>query len=257
MQPHVLVTGGTGTLGRSVVRRLSEQGCRVRALSRKQRDAGDGVEYVVGDLAKGTGLEEAVAGADQIIHCASASKGDAEATHNLVNAARAEGRQPHLVYISVVGVDRIRFGYFPMKLAAEKVVVESGLPWTLQRATQFYDFILNGARSTKRLPIVPVPKDFRCQPIDAGEVADRLVALALGPPAGRVPDIGGPEESTWAEMIGQYLQAAGRKRAVLQVWLPMMKEIRAGALLVRDEPGAAPRPYGKTTWEDFLQRRLS
>jgi uncharacterized protein YbjT (DUF2867 family) len=103
---------------------------------------------------------------------------------------------------------------------------------------------------------VPAPKDFRCQSIDAGEVADRLVELAIGPPAGRVPDIGGPEEFSWAEMIRRYLQAAGLKRSVVQVWTPMMKEIRAGALLVRDEPGSAARPYGRTTWEEFLQQRL-
>jgi uncharacterized protein YbjT (DUF2867 family) len=130
------------------------------------------------------------------------------------------------------------------------------LPWTIQRATQFYDFALSGAKSMTRFPIVPVPKDFLCQPVDPVEVADKLVDLALGPPSGRAPDIGGPEVSTWADLIRQYLRATKRKRAVVQVWMPKMKEIRAGGLLVGGESGGAVNAYGKTTWEEFLQRRL-
>jgi uncharacterized protein YbjT (DUF2867 family) len=256
MPSPILVTGGTGTLGSHVVRRLRERGCQVRVLSRKQRAGSEGVEYVVGDLAEGRGVEEAVAGVDVIVHCASARKGDADATRNLVKAATAQGRLPHLVYVSVVGVNAVPFGYFQTKLASEKVVAESSLPWTIQRATQFYDFVFSGARSMTKFPVVPVPRDFRCQPIDPVEVADRLVDLALGPPSGRAPDIGGPEVSTWAEMTRQYLRAAKRKRAVVQVWMPKMKEIRAGGLLVNGEHGGAANAYGKTTWEEFMQRRL-
>jgi len=256
MPSPILVTGGTGTLGSNVVRRLRQRGCQVRVLSRKERAGSDGVECVVGDLTTGRGVEEAVAGVDVIIHCASARKGDADATRNLVNAAIAQTRLPHLVFISIVGVNRVPFAYFRAKLAAEMVVVESSLPWTIQRATQFYDFVLSGAKSMTRFPIVPVPKDFRCQPIDPVEVADRLVDLALDQPSGRVPDIGGPEVSTWAEMIRQYLRAAKRKRPVVPVWMPKMKEIRAGGLLVSGEPGGAANAYGKTTWQEFMQRRF-
>lgn len=256
MSHLILVTGGTGTLGTHVVRRLRERGARVRVLSRKSRPAIEGVEYVVGDLAKGIGVDEAVAGANVIVHCASASRGDADATRNLVNAAKAQKPQPHLVYISIVGVSGIRFGYFQAKLAAEKIVTNSGLPWTLQRATQFYDYLFSGSQSMTRFPIVPVPKDFRVQPIDPIEVAAKLAELALGPPSGRVPDIGGPEVSTWAEMTRQYLRVIKRRRPVIEVWLPMMKEIRAGALLVNADAGVGSSAYGKTTWEEFLRRRL-
>jgi uncharacterized protein YbjT (DUF2867 family) len=256
MPSPILVTGGTGTLGSHVVRHLGERDRQVRVLSRKERPAGDGVEYVVGDLASGSGVDEAVAGVDVIVHCASAQKGDEDATRNLVQAAAAQGRRPHLVFISIIGVNGIPFGYFKTKLAAENVVAESSLSWTILRATQFYDFILNGAESLARLPIVPAPRDFRCQPIDTGEVADRLVELALGPPSGRVPDIGGPEVSTWAEMVRQYLRAAGRRRPVVEVWLPMMKAIRAGGLLVGGGAPGAVNACGRTTWQEFLQRRL-
>lgn len=91
------------------------------------------MEYVVGDLVNGTGVQEAVAGAGVIIHCASAKTGDAEATQTLVKAATAQSRLPHLVYISIVGAEGIRFSYFKAKLAAEKIIVDSSLPWTVQR----------------------------------------------------------------------------------------------------------------------------
>jgi uncharacterized protein YbjT (DUF2867 family) len=98
----VLVTGGTGTLGRLVVARLRDAGRDVRVLSRRSHDAADGVEFVTGDLATGEGIEGAVDGAEIIVHCAGSSKGDEEKARNLVRAA-SPARASHLVYISVVG----------------------------------------------------------------------------------------------------------------------------------------------------------
>ena len=124
-------------------------------------------------------------------------KGDEDKARHLVRAARRAGTR-HLVYISVVGADRIpvasgvdraMFGYFAAKLAAERVVADSGLPWTALRATQFHDGILMTARQLARMPVIPVPAGWRFQPVDTGEVADRLVELALDAPAGLVPDL--------------------------------------------------------------------
>jgi uncharacterized protein YbjT (DUF2867 family) len=106
MTSRILVTGGTGTLGRQVVPRLREAGCDVRVLSRRTHDAADGIEYVTGDLLEDERIRPAVDGAGIIVHCAGSSKGDDEATRNLVRAASRAGAQ-HLVYISVIGVDRI------------------------------------------------------------------------------------------------------------------------------------------------------
>ena len=252
MPELILVTGGTGNLGSKVVRRLQERGCRVRVLSRKERPGEKDVEYVVGDLRKGTGLGQVLAGVDVIVHCASASKGDVEATRNLVEAAKALKSPPHLIYISIVGVNSVSFGYFQDKLKAEKIIVASGLPWTLQRATQFFDYILGGAKGLTRLPIVPVPKDFRVQAIDVREVADRLVDLALKPPAGRLPDIGGPEVSTWADMIRQYLRVSHKPRLVVPVRLPGTKAIRAGGLLLSEQPDGQEQKAERLTWEQFV-----
>jgi uncharacterized protein YbjT (DUF2867 family) len=261
MTSSILVTGGTGTLGRHVVRRLRDAGREIRVLSRHDHASGDGIEYVTGDLLKGEGIEPAVEGAATIVHCAGSSKGDDEATRNLVRAASQAGAQ-HLVYISVIGADRIplasgidrtMFGYFGSKLAAERVVADSGLPWTTLRAAQFHDLLLTVAQQMAKLPVIPVPAGFRFQPVDAGEVAGRLVELTLGTPAGLVPDMGGPQVYGMADLLRGYLRARGKHRMMVPVRLPgkAARAFRAGANL------APERAVGHRTWEEFLAERVS
>src|SRR6185369_3616016 len=101
---HILGTGGTGMRGSHVVPQLRDAGCAVRVLSRHNRTAVEGVEYVASDLTTGEGVEAAVEGVEVIVHLAGSQKGDDVKTLNLVRAALRVGR-PHLVYISVVGAD--------------------------------------------------------------------------------------------------------------------------------------------------------
>src|SRR5260370_4596851 len=225
---RVLVTGGTGTLGRLVVPPLRDADGKVRVLSRRTHEAADGIEYVTGDLATGEGVGAAVEGAEIIVHCAGSAKGDEEKARNLVQAAARDGT-PHLVYISVGGADRIpvvsdvarpTFGYFAAKLAAERVVADSGVPWTTLRATQFHDLCLTTARQMVRLPVIPVPAGIRFQPVDAGEVAGRLVELALGKPARLVPDLAGPRVYGMADLPRGYLRARGNPRKMAPRRLP-------------------------------------
>src|ERR671936_2798307 len=258
---QILVTGGTGTLGRLVVARLRGAGRKVRVLSRRSRQAGEGIEFVAGDLATGEGIEAAVEGAEIIVHCAGSSKGDEDKALNLVRAASRGGAR-HLVYISVVGADRIPvvsgvdralFGYFASKLAAERVVADSGLPWTTLRATQFHYLTLQVARQMAKLPVIPLPAGFQFQPVDADEVAARLAELALGTPAALVPDMAGPKVYSAAELLRGYLRATHRHRPIIPVWLPgkAARAIRAGANL------APERAVGRRTWEEFLADRTS
>src|SRR5438309_5935972 len=209
MTSPILVTGGTGTVGRHVVARLRDGGYEVRVLSRRAHPAADGIAYAIGDLATGDGIQAAVAGIGTVIHCAGGQKGDGDKARNLVTAGSRAGLR-HLVCISVVGADRIpivsgidrtMFGYFGSKLAAERVVSESGLHWTTLRATQFYDLLLTVAQQMTKLPIIPVPAGSRFQPVDAGEVAARLVELTLDRPSGLVPDFGGPRVYDAADLI--------------------------------------------------------
>ncbi len=262
MTSPILVTGGTGTLGRLVVRRLQDAGCNVRVLSRRSHKSGDGIEFMIGDLATGEGLEAAANGVETIVHCAGSAKGDEDKTRNLVRAASRVGA-PHLVYISVVGADRIpvvsgvdraMFGYFASKRAAEKVVEDSGLPWTTLRATQFHDLILTVAQQLAKLPVCPVPAGFRFQPVEADEVAARLVELSLGEPSGLVAEMGGPRVYGAAELLRSYLRATKRRRRpILPIWVPgkAARAFRAGANL------APEQAVGRRTWEEFLADRVS
>ena len=256
MTSLILVTGGTGTLGRQVAARLRDAGCKVRVLSRHGHPPGDGVEFVAGDLLTGEGVGPAVDGAGVIVHCASSNKGDAEATRNLVRAASSLPAPPHLVYISIVGSDLVSFGYNRVKLECERVVSGSGLPWTTLRTTQFYDLIFKGVRALARLPVVPVPAGFVVQPLDSGEVAARLADLALGEPAGRVPDMGGPQVISFAGLQRAYLRASHRRRPVVPVWMPGIRAVRAGALLIPPGDAAPGHATGQRTWEDFLTEHL-
>jgi uncharacterized protein YbjT (DUF2867 family) len=123
------------------------------------------------------------------------------------------------------------FGYFASKLAAEQVIAGSGLGWTTLRATQFHDLALLTVRQLARLPVVPVPAGWRFQPVDAGEVADRLVELGLGAPAGLVADVGGPRIYELAELVRSYLRATHRHRPILPIRTPgrAARAVRAGA----------------------------
>jgi uncharacterized protein YbjT (DUF2867 family) len=252
MASPVLVTGGTGRLGTLVVARLRDGGCDVRVLARHARPAPRGSAFFAADLRAGQGIEPAVTGAVAIIHCATSTRGDAEATRNLVAAASRAGGA-HLVYVSIVGIDHIAsWGYPKAKLEAERIVAGSGLPWTILRVTQFYDYCLANARKLSRFPVAPVPAGFTVQPVDPRDVADRLVELALGEPAGRAPDMAGPRVTDWTDLLRGYLRASHRRRWVLPVRIPGTRAVRDGALL--PPPG---HTVGTRTWEQFLASRVS
>jgi len=244
----ILVTGGTGTLGRVVAERLLEGGHEVRVLSRRPAPPDTAYAWRTGDLRDGSGLDVAVAGVDTIVHCATTVRGEVDATARLLRAASGVR---HLVYISIVGVDRIPFFYYQAKLRSERLVEASGVPWTIQRATQFHDLIASIAEAQKRLPAVLTLKG-RFQPVDVRDVADRLITLALGEPAGRVEDMGGPEVRDSAELARTYLRAAGRRRRVLALRVPgaAARALREGANLTPEHA------TGKITFDRFLAERF-
>src|SRR4051812_37305217 len=162
----VLVTGGTGRLGKRLTAPLQAAGHTVRQMSRR----GTGPGGVRGDLATGRDLPMALVGAEVVIHAASDPQGDpwqggVAGTPRLVEAVDRPRLRP-LVYVSIVGVDRIPYGYYRAKFAAEQVLLASGLPVTLLRATQFHDFVDLLLGQARRGPVLPVPMGWRVQPVD-------------------------------------------------------------------------------------------
>ncbi|KAB1150792.1 NAD(P)H-binding protein [Streptomyces luteolifulvus] len=242
----ILVTGGTGTLGRHVTERLRAQGHEVRVLSRHTPP------YAVDLREGGSGLDAAVEGVDTIVHCATTQRGgDEQSAAHLIAAARRAG-VAHLVYISIVGVDRVPLGYYRTKLAVEKLIEESGLGWTVLRTTQFHDLLVRLFQQMAKVPVVLVPAGVRDQPVEVTEVADRLAELARVGPAGRVDDMGGPAVRTLPSLARAYLKATGRRRAVLSVplWGAAYRGFREGGHL------APEQAVGKGTFEDHLATRF-
>jgi uncharacterized protein YbjT (DUF2867 family) len=251
----VLVTGGTGRLGRRVVRALAADGHSVRILSRRPAAPPvPGADVFVADLGSGAGLAESVAGTSAVVHCATEPRRsrtvDVEGTARLLEAARDAGR-PHVVYVSIVGVDRIPTEHYRSKLAAERTIERAGLPWTVLRTAQFHEFVLHLLDRMTGLPVVPVPRGWRVQPIDVGEVARRLADAVLSAPAGRLPDLGGPEVFSVVDLVRDRLRETPRRRPVLELSVPgaVAAALRAGANLV---PG---NPSGGRTWREFLDSR--
>lgn len=257
MHQPVLVTGGTGNLGRHVVPRLRAAGAEVRVLTR--RPPGDG--YRVGDLNTGEGVDAACAGVSTVVHLAGSQEGDDRRARVLAAAAHRAGVE-HIVHVSVVGAgrmpvtsraDRRMFGYFAAKQAAEEAFASAAVPTTTLRATQFHDLMFSVVQALGRLPVVPVPWNVRFQPVDVDVVAARLVELALGPPQGLVPDLGGPEVHRLDDLVRSYLRATGRRRLLAPVPLPggAAKALRDGANLLAGTGVAAGGG-----WDAFLAVRL-
>ncbi|WP_117212840.1 SDR family oxidoreductase [Allorhizocola rhizosphaerae] len=245
MTSPILVTGGTGTLGRLVVPLLRDAGRPVRVLS---RHADPSTDRFKGDLLTGEGIESAVDGAEVVVHLAGGQKGDDVATANLVRAA-SKARVKHIVCISVIGADRLPLAWLQSKLAAERAVAESGTPWSTLRAAQFHGLVFTMIQKMAKLPIVAVPGGLRLQPVDPRDVAARIAELALGAPSGLVPDIAGPTVYTASELIRSYLRATGKRRALLPVRLPgkVGRAYRAG-----DNLRLSGATLGTRTWEEFL-----
>jgi uncharacterized protein YbjT (DUF2867 family) len=158
-----------------------------------------------------------------------------------------------VVYVSIVGVDRVPLGYYQAKHRTEQLLADSGLPYTIQRATQFHALVRTLFAGAARLPALPVPK-IRIQPVDVRDVATRLVALAAGEPAGRVDDFGGPEIHDAADLARAVLAAIGgarRQRRIVPVRLPgaVFRAYAGGGNLAPDHAG------GSITFADYLAGR--
>ncbi|GAA4943808.1 uncharacterized protein YbjT (DUF2867 family) [Nonomuraea thailandensis] len=250
------MTGGSGRLGRAVLESLVEAGYEVRATSRTARPAGGGVRWEVADLTTGRGVAAAVAGADVVVHLASAPyrgrytrRVELDGTSALLAAAR-EASVRHLIYVSIVGVDRVPWGYFGMKVQGERLVQGGPVPWTIVRATQFHEFVAQALRGMARLGFMVVDPGVTVQPVDVRDLAAHLTALAGQAPGGEVREFGGPESLTMAEAARSWLRARRLRRPVLSLRLPgsLGRGFRAGHLTTK------ARPAGEITWEEYLRQ---
>ncbi len=252
----VLITGGSGTLGREIATAAVEAGYVVRISSRRCRAeaARHEQEWVQINLANGSDLATALEGIEAVVHAASdprrATTVDGQGTRHLVEACRVAGIK-HLVYVSIVGVDEIPLAYYRCKLQAEQMVAQSGVPFSILRATQFHTLVDGLLSRAARFPLVmPLPTDFQVNSVAPAEVAARLVRSLGEGPAGRLPDFGGPEVMTLGQAAEQWRQIRRRPKRVLHLRIPgrIASGFRAGKNVVRSgEQGTLP-------WLEWLRQ---
>lgn len=240
---RVLVTGGKGDLGHRLVPLLREAGHEVLVGTRRPRTENE-VYYAL-DADAGP---EILADVDVLVHLASDAfhpDDDVEGAARLWQAAR-KAAVSHTIYISIVGIDEHPFRYYQAKRKAEQALIDSGLPHSILRTTQFHSFIPRlvdefGAR----LRVVPVPGGVRVQPIDPEVVARRLAELVDQGPSGRVQDMTGPEVLSLDEIVDEYRRAKHRRWPRLRLPLggKAVTGFRRGLHLAGADAEVAGRTY--------------
>ncbi|RJT34892.1 NAD-dependent epimerase/dehydratase family protein [Mesorhizobium waimense] len=258
----ILVTGGTGHLGHDLVPTLTETGHTVRLFARKAGQDSS-VEWAVGDLATGEGIDDALLGVDTVVHAATLSpiarRGmrpvdffsspasvDVEGTRRLLAASHRAGIG-HFIFVSIVGLEFSALPYARVKLAGEQLVRESSLSWSVIRATPFYYLLAQMLGGLKWLPVWPLPTSLS-NPVDTRDVASYLAEAVNDGQRGVRTEIGGPEVMPFSSFARQYRDALGLRRLVLP--LPVSRKMSRNMGLVETD-----QRLGERTWKAWLSEQ--
>src|ERR1700757_1659178 len=208
----IVVIGGTGLIGSKVVERLKQKGHEALAAA-----PNTGVNTITGD-----GLKEAIAGAQVVVDLANSPSFEDKAVleffetseRNLLPVEAAAGVRHH-VALSIVGTDRSDNGYFRAKVAQEKLIAPSGIPYTIIRSTQFMEFLGGIAAASADGNVVRLSPGL-FQPIASDDVAANVAEVALAAPRNGIVEIAGPERAPFNEIVARYLKALGDPREVVR-----------------------------------------
>lgn len=241
----IVVIGGTGLIGRPLVGSLRKAGHEIVAAS-----PSSGI-----DALTGAGLPEALAGGSVVIDVSNAPSFQDEAalsffrgtTTNIVAAAREAGAE-HIVALSVVGTDRLQAsGYFRAKLVQEQIIAAAGRPFTIVRATQFFEFLPTIADGYTRDDAVHLP-NITLQPVAAADVSAMLADLAVAAPANGIVEVSGPERAPLAEFTASWLGARDDPRRVIVTTDRDYFGAPAGDATLVPESGAQIMPTRFNAW---------
>lgn len=262
-----LITGGTGVLGTTLVRKFQQHQLDFLTISRKEKRIEHYTDVKIipdlpwkrADLLTGEGLSAALHGINIVIHLASAPREKGEenpeitAMRQLVRACQANQIE-HLIYISIVGVDKVPLPYYQAKRAAEQVLQQSGVPYTILRATQFHEFADFMIGQMMRYPIGLVPKKFKVQPISLDATAEALLQIAQDKPQNQILNLGGREVLALGDMVKRWKQYRAIAKPVLNLPIvnPLMRTIATGGLTCPSN-----RAMDSITWENYLQRQYN
>ncbi len=259
----ILVTGGTGHLGRDLVPVLLARGHSVRLLARSQ-PAEPRAHWVAGDLATGVGISKAVEGIDAVIHAAtlspiarrggvrpidfftSPSGVDVDGTRRLLEASRQAGVR-HFLFVSIVGLEDSSLPYSRIKLAAEHLVRNAQTPWSVVRAAPFFYLTANLLEGLRWWPIWPLP-EVPCDPVDTADVAVYLAECVADGPRGVREEIGGPETMSFTELARQFQRARGIKRRIVPMRTSERRARKLGLVVSSGH-------RGRKTWSAWLEEQ--
>jgi len=248
----IVVIGGSGLIGSKLVKLLSEDAAN-EVISTSQAS---GVNTLTGE-----GLDEALAGAHTVVDVTNSPSFEDKAVlkffetsgHNII-AAELKANVRHHVALSVVGIDRLpENGYFRAKVAQEKLIRESQIPYTILRSTQFFEF-LKGIAQTGTVGQTIYLSPALVQPIASDDVAAALADLTVRPPLNGIVEVGGPQRFSLAELVKRYLGETGDPRNVI-----VDVNARYYGAVLNDQslnPGPNPR-LGSQTFEEWLARSMA
>ncbi|WP_309105873.1 NAD(P)H-binding protein [Arthrobacter sp.] len=259
---RICIAGGTGQVGAEVVRQALERGIEVSAFSRRPPMPGtakhhDGAAYWAADVATGSGVAEALAGADVVVDCLEgrsrkAIKGFADGGDRLLHAAKMEGVRK-VVLLSIINCDQVRLGYQRSKAEKERRYAGSDVETVVVRTTQFHSLLAEVFSAGSRVRLTPVFKGARFQTISPSEAAAALLEEALGSRLGelhRVRTVGGPEILPMRSMAQIWQTATHARGKVIELPLPgsMGEYLREGQNLIPEQT------FGRETFPAWLAK---
>lgn len=261
----IVITGGSGVLGSALAKKLQEQNLDFLTVSRSRSKTNHysqttkvlDLPWQYADLRTSEGLDEALTGRDTVFHLASIPKQtnndhpEIKLMQNLLKASKNKGVR-HLIYISIVGVDKIPLPYYRAKLEAEQILARSGVPYTILRATQFHPFLDAIMGLLLKWPVGLAPKKFKVQPISIEAVVQELIHIGEMEPQHKVLNIGGPEVLNFGEVAKLWQEYHDTSKPVINIPIigKLMKTVANGGLLC-DE-----KSFDSITWETYLQQHI-
>ncbi|SMB97012.1 SDR family oxidoreductase [Deinococcus hopiensis] len=254
----VLLTGGSGLLGQRVIPHLLSHGAQLRLISRRPGREMPSVTWIQGDLRDPVACQQALDGADTLLHLATQplkAGADLAVADTLFPALCRSGVQ-HVAYMSITGLERMQgAAYYREKLEIEQRLKGSGVPFTIQRSTQFHEFVAQLLQQLTLGPVTLVPAGVILQPVGAQVVAQRLAQLTLGEPAGRVPDLAGPDAASLTTLARQRPGRAGQNAVIpLPLPIPLFRAWQGRAAVASD---AEVVGEGWASWLTASQRETT
>jgi uncharacterized protein YbjT (DUF2867 family) len=244
---NILITGGTGLLGRTLSRVLNDLKLKHTIASRNNEDGNGSWVYL--DILKKEGLET-LRGRDIIFHLAHDLKQDSALTKNLINALQ-NNANTHLVYVSIVGIDDIPLHYYKEKSLSEKLIINSGIPFSILRATQFHEFVERLIKNLLIFPVGFIPKKNLMQPIQVEIVAHELIKISERKPSLGRTNLGGKEILQFGKMAELWSEKSGNKKTILNfpLWGKLGRALHSGKLTTKEAN------QDSITWEEWLDRK--